>query len=158
MWHLWSNGARLVFKGRVSIPTLPKEPVVAHPNVGAIPGITLQTGPRTQFADCLHRHLVGHFYKGTQMDKWILEEPGGVLPENSTDEAVQHRFTPEPDPTGQFPCNNAFGESAINHCSQRFKHMAHAIFHRRQVHKVYEEQNIVARNMVLFTSKKVLEN
>jgi hypothetical protein len=80
-------------------------------------------------------HISTHFQNGIGMDKWILKYPGGVIAHaDSSDESTCSMYTIVVAPNGHFQCEV---------CPDRFNQLPHIIFHYRQSHGVYSDEDRV---------------
>lgn len=85
-------------------------------------------------------HISSHFGDGKNMNMWLLERPGGIMPHTSPNEgSVRKKYGLKADPSGEFQCVA---------CPNRFQQISQALFHQRQVHNRWSEHDRVRMNAI----------
>ncbi|ORY00605.1 hypothetical protein BCR34DRAFT_109175 [Clohesyomyces aquaticus] len=75
-------------------------------------------------------HIASHFNDRIGMDLW-MSPPGGIVASGSIDEGTKKRYEVSATVDGEFMCEQ---------CDDRFDNVSHYIFHTRQKHKTYGEE------------------
>jgi hypothetical protein len=89
-------------------------------------------------------HISGHYQIGVGMANWILEHPGGVVAHvESSDGSIQSLCNLVLAPDGDFQCDV---------CPDRFNKLSHIIFHYRQTHGIYSDEDRVFMHVVNWPS------
>jgi hypothetical protein len=89
-------------------------------------------------------HISSHYQAGVDMSKWILDYPGGIVAHiDTSEESTQSLCNIVLAPDGDFQCDI---------CPDCFGQLSHIVFHYRQTHGIYSDEDRVFMHVVTWPS------